>query len=73
MDIYYNTFYITWCVILPNDGNEIAETCRRYINCTVVYTVCANLGCENKIQIYIYIYIYMTSRYGGVEISEFIK
>jgi len=35
--VHYNTFHVAWCVMLPNDGHEIAETCRRYINYTVAY------------------------------------
>ena len=30
--------------MLLDDGDVIAETCRRYINCTVVCMVRANLG-----------------------------
>jgi len=45
-------FHIAWCFILPNDGHEIAETYRRYMNFTVVFTVCANLSCINKIKKY---------------------
>jgi hypothetical protein len=52
-------FHIAWCVVLINDGYKIAETCRRHINCTVVYRVCANLSSVNKVQTYIYIYIYV--------------
>ena len=59
MYVYYNMFCIALCVMLTNDGSEIAETCRRYINCTVVYKARAKLGCVNKINIYIYIYIYI--------------
>lgn len=47
--------------MLSNDGDEIAETCRRYINCTVMYTVCANLSCVNKIK-----KIHVAARYAGV-------
>jgi hypothetical protein len=39
---------ISWCVIIPDDSDVIAETCRKNGKFTVLYTVYANAGFVSK-------------------------
>jgi hypothetical protein len=50
---YLNMCYITWLIILPADGDAISKTCRRDINCTVVFVFCGYIGFVNKTHILI--------------------
>jgi len=50
---YFNMFQITWCVILPDDGDVLSKACRRGRSCTVTYNVCAYIGFVNKTHILI--------------------
>jgi len=36
---YFTTFSVTWCVVLSEGGDIIAETCGRIRKCTAVYCV----------------------------------
>jgi hypothetical protein len=36
----YDTLPVPWCVTHPDDGDVIAETCRRDRNVTIVFNVC---------------------------------
>jgi hypothetical protein len=49
---YDTIMVVIWMsVILPDDGNVIAETCSRDGKGTAVYTVYANAGSANKTHI----------------------
>jgi hypothetical protein len=45
---YFNVFQINWCVVFPEDGDVITETCRSDRNCTAMCIVCAYVGFENE-------------------------